>query len=255
VVPPALAGRSGAGACRQCVQLAVRKQQGALVMGAAKIAGKLMAPIARSHAPALTSGFVRQAFDRAVDGFGPLPGAAEAADKRLAEHDGDVTATIRSLIDSHVRLASVEGFLTNIGGLVTMALTLPLNVSGLALLQCHLVAGIAHLRGYDLDDPRVRNAVLACMLGEDTVRSLVKKKKLPSSPMAIATAPARDPELDSRLAAEVTGELLTRVAGKRTIAIVGRRTPVIGGGIGAVTDGYATYQVGRYAAKELRARH
>jgi hypothetical protein len=223
-------------------------------MGAAKIAGKLVAPLARSHAPALTAGFVRQALDRAIDGFGPLPGAAAAADKRLADHNGDEKAAVRGLIDSHVRLASVEGFLTHIGGLVTMTLTLPLNISGLAILQCHLVAGIAHLRGYDLDDPRVRNAVLACMLGEDTVTSLVKKRKLPSSPMAIATAPARDPELDSRLAAEVTGELLTRVAGKRTIAIVGRRTPVIGGGIGAVTDGYATYQVGRYAARELRSR-
>jgi hypothetical protein len=228
-----------------------------LVIGAAtaKIAGKLVAPIARSHAPAMTSGVVRRAFDRAVDGFGPLPGAAEAADKRLAEHDGDITATIRSLIDSHVRLAGVEGFLTNIGGLVTLTITLPLNVAGLALLQCHLVAGIAHLRGYDLDDPRVRNAVYACMLGEDTVKTLIRKKKLPSSPMAIATAPARDPELDLRLAAEVTGELLTRVAGKRTIAIVGRRTPVIGGGVGAVADGYSTFHVGRYAAQELRDRH
>jgi hypothetical protein len=223
-------------------------------MGAAKFAGKLIAPLARSSAPGLTAGFVRQALDYAIDGFGPLPGAAAAADKRLAEHDGDEKAAVRSLIDSHVRLASVEGFLTNIGGLLTMTLTLPVNVSGLALLQCHLVAGIAHLRGYDLDDPRVRNAVLACMLGEDAVKSLVKKRKLPSSPMAIATAPARDPDLDSRLAAEVTGELLTRVAGKRTIAVVGRRTPVIGGGIGAVTDGYATFQVGRYAARELRSR-
>jgi hypothetical protein len=223
-------------------------------MGAAKMVGKLAAPLVRSHAPQVTASFVRQAFDRAVDGFGPLVGAAEAADKRLAEHDGDVDKAIRSLIDTHVRFAGAEGFLTNIGGLVTMAVTLPLNVSGLALLQCHLVAGIAHLRGYDLTDPRVRNAVIACMLGEDTVKKLVKKKKLPSTPMAIATAPADDPELDTRLAAEVTGELMARVAGKRTIAVIGRRVPVIGGGVGAVTDGYATYQIGRYAAKELRSR-
>ncbi len=223
-------------------------------MGAAKIVGKIAAPLARSHASGMAAGFVRQAFDRAVDGFGPLLGAAEAADKRLAEHEGDVDKAIRSLIDSHVRFAGVEGFLTNIGGLVTMTVTLPVNISGLALLQCHLVAGIAHVRGYDLADPRVRNAVIACMLGEDTVKSLVKKKKLPSSPMAIATAPAVDLDLDQRLAAEVTAELMGRVAGKRTIAVVGRRVPVIGGGVGAVTDGYATYRIGRYAAKELRSR-
>jgi hypothetical protein len=224
-------------------------------MGTAKMAGKLVAPIARNHAPALTAGIVRQALDRAIDGIGPLPGAAAAADKRLAEHGGDEKAAIRGLIDTHVRLASIEGFVTNIGGVVVMTLTIPVNVSGLALLQCHMVAAIAHLRGYDLDDPRVRNAVLACMLGQDTVEWLIKKHKLPSSPMAIATAPARDPDLDARLTAEVTGELLTRVAGKRAIAVVGRRTPVIGGGVGAVADGFSTYQVGRYAARELRSRN
>jgi hypothetical protein len=223
-------------------------------MGVAKIAGKLVAPFARNHAPALTASFVRQAFDRAVDGFGPLPGAAEAADKRLAENDGNVDKAVKSLIEGHAKLAGMEGFATNMGGLVTMAMMLPVNISGLALLQCHLVAGIAHLRGYDIADARVRNAVLACMLGEDTVKSLVRARKLPSSPMAIATAPALDPELDQRLASEVTAELITRVAGKRTVSMVGRRTPIIGGGIGAATDAYATYQVGKYAAQELRSR-
>jgi len=223
-------------------------------MAGGKVVGRLAGPVVARSAPKLTAGFVRQTFERAVDGIGPLKGAAESAEDRLRKSDGDTDAAVKSLVDAHVRLASLQGFVTNLGGLVTMAVTIPANISGLALLQCHLVAGIAHLRGYDLADPRVRNAVLACMLGEDAVKSLVKKKKLPSSPMAIATAPQHDPELDLKIAGAVTTELITRVAGKRTIAVVGRRVPVIGGGVGAVTDGYGTYQVGRYAAKELRQR-
>lgn len=223
-------------------------------MAGGKVVGGLAGPIVARSAPKLTANFVRQTFDRAVDGIGPLKGAAQSADDRLRRHDGDTDAAVKALVESHVRLAGLQGFVTNLGGLATMALTIPANISGLALLQCHLVAGIAHLRGYDLADPRVRNAVLACMLGEDAVKSLVKKKKLPSTPMAIATAPLHDPNLDRKIAAEVTTELITRVAGKRTIAVVGRRVPVIGGGVGAVTDGYGTYQVGRYAAKELKRR-
>ncbi|MBA3309783.1 MAG: EcsC family protein [Nocardioidaceae bacterium] len=223
-------------------------------MGAGNLVGKLARPVARRKAPGAAANFVRQAFDRAVDGAGPLRGAAPSADRRLAEHDGNVDKAIGALVDSHVRMAGAQGFVTNLGGLITMAVTIPANISGLALLQCHLVAGIAHLRGYDLDDPRVRNAVLACMLGEDSVKSLIKKKKLPSRPMAIATAPSHDPGLDSQIASEVTAELITRVAGKRTIAMIGRRMPVVGGGVGAVSDGYSTYQIGKYAAKELRSR-
>jgi hypothetical protein len=223
-------------------------------MAKAKLAGRIVGPIAVRSAPSLASGFVRQAFDRAVDGTGPLRGAADAAERRLRDHDGKVNAAIGSLVDAHVKLAGVQGFVTNLGGVITMTLTVPANVSGLALLQCHMIGGIAHLRGYDLADPRVRNAVMACMLGPDTVKRLVKKRTLPSSPMAIATAPAHDPTLDDRIAAEVAGELLARVVGKRSAAAVSRRMPILGGGIGAITDGYLTFQVGQYAAKELRSR-
>ncbi len=224
-------------------------------MSKSSIVGKIVTPLALERAPKLASGFIRQAFDRAVDGVGPLKGAAASADARLAENGGDVDKAIGDLVDAHVRMAGLQGFVTNIGGLVTMTLTIPANISGLALLQCHLVGGIAHLRGYALSDPRVRNGVLACMLGEDTVKGLVKKKKLPSGPMAIATAPTYDETLGERIAIEVAGELIARVAGKRTVVAVGRKVPVVGGGIGAVSDGYGTYRIGRYAAKELRARH
>ena len=224
-------------------------------MGAkTRVAARLVAPIALKATPGLASGFVRQAFDRAVDGTGPLRGAADAAERRLRDHDGNVAAAIGALVDGHVKLAGAQGFVTNLGGFVAMTVTVPANVSGLALLQCHMVGGIAHLRGYDLADPRVRNAVMACMLGRDTVKRLVKKGTLPSSPMAIATAPAYDPSLDDRIAAEVASELLTRVAGKRGAAALVKKMPLVGGGIGAVTDGYLTFQVGQYAAKELRSR-
>ena len=102
-----------------------------------------------------------------------------------------------------------------------MAYMVPANITGLALIQCRMVAGIAHLRGYDLTDPRVRNAVLASMLGEDAVRTLVEAQKLPAPPMALATAPAHDPGLDRVISAEVAADLVTKVAGKR-VAGIGR---------------------------------
>lgn len=223
-------------------------------MGVGKSVGKMAAPIVRRSAPSMTAGWVRQAFDAAVDGVGPLRGAREAAERQRDRQDGDEHAAIESLIDSHVRMAGVQGFITNLGGVVTAAIAIPTNVSGLAMLQCHLIGGIAHLRNYDLDDPRVRNAVIACILGEDSVKKLVKQKKLPGTPMAIATAPYHDPSLDYRIAADVTAELITQVAGKRTVVALGRRTPVVGGAFAMVIDGFATHRAGQYASVELKAR-
>ncbi len=223
-------------------------------MGISGSIGKQVAPRVHKLAPELTTNFVHEALRRAIEGVGPLPPAAKAADAQLREQKGDVEKAVGEVIDNHVRYAGGQGFLTNIGGLVTATLTIPANITGLALIQCRMVAGIAHLRGYDLDDPRVRNAILACILGEDTVKALVKKKKLPAPPMALATAPTYDPDLDKVMAAEVASELITKVAGKRFATMVGRRVPVVGGLIGAGADGWATWQVGSYAERELRPR-
>src|SRR5690349_5535861 len=124
-------------------------------------------------APGLTAAFVREALHRAIHGVGPLPPAAAAADKQLREQKGDVDRAIHEVIENHLRYAGAQGFLTNLGGLTTITYLAPANITGLALVQCRMIAGIAHLRGYDLADPRVRNAVLTCMLGEEVVGDLV----------------------------------------------------------------------------------
>ncbi|MGH3424832.1 MAG: hypothetical protein ACRDO8_08895, partial [Nocardioidaceae bacterium] len=184
-------------------------------MGIGRTAVKRMLPAGRRVAPRLTSGYVRMVLERAIDGVGPIRPAAQSADDRLALAGGDVEAAVEALTNQHIKLAAAQGFVTNLGGIVSMAFTVPANVTGVAVIQCHLAAGIVHLRGYDLDDPRVRNAILACLLGEDVVKELVKNKRLPAPPMVLATSPVHDPTLDDRIASAVTSELFGKVAGRR----------------------------------------
>lgn len=205
-------------------------------------------------APGVTSNFIHVALDRAIKGVGPFPPAAHAAEVQLKEQKGHVDRGIREVIENNVMYASAAGFATNIGGLVTSVVTVPSNVAGLALIQSRMVAGIAHLRGYDLDDPRVHNAILVTMLGEDKVNSLVKKGRIAAPPMALATAPMYDANLDELAAAELASEMMSRVVGKRMAATVGRKIPLVGGAVGASADGVNTWKVGRYARRELRAR-
>ncbi|MEO7350577.1 MAG: EcsC family protein [Marmoricola sp.] len=224
-------------------------------MNLSKRVGRTLAPKVTQIAPGVTAGFVHQALDRAIRGIGPLDAAAVAGDKQLDQNNGDVGEAIKDLIENHVRMAGAQGLLTNIGGLVTMAVMVPTNITGLALVQCRMVAAIAHLRGYDLDDKRTRNAILASLLGEERILALIKKKKLPGTPMALATAPVHDPHLDNIMANEVASELITKVAGKRLATTVGRRVPVVGGLVGAGTDGYSTWRVGRYVDREFLPRN
>lgn len=210
-----------------------------------------VAPQFAHAAPGVTSRAVLEALDRAIDGVGPLKPAAVAAEKQLEEQGGDVVKAIREVIENNVALSGGQGFVTNLGGLATAAVAMPANVVGLAVIQCRMIAGIAHLRGHDLTDPRVRNGVLAALLGNEGVDELVKRKKLPGSPLALATAQVHDPELRAFLATEVGAFMVAKVAGKRLVNVAGRRIPVVGGVVGASADGYSTWRAGRYADKEF----
>jgi hypothetical protein len=202
-------------------------------------------------APSVASQYVRAVLNKAIDGVGPLRSAAESADSKLVDAGGDVEQAVSRLVRLHVALAGAQGFVTNLGGIAALAVAMPANVVGVTLVQCHLIAGIAHLRGYDLNDPRVRNAILVCMLGEDAAHGLVKASTIPATPMGLATAAAHDPTLDEHISREVTTDLIARTAGRRAVTLVGRRVPLLGGVVGGGSDAFVTWQLGQYAKREL----
>src|ERR1700750_1427629 len=97
--------------------------------------GRQLAPRLSELGPGLSAAFVREALHRAITGVGPLPAAAQTAEKHRRSHRGDVDRAIHDLIETHIRYAGGQGFLTNIGGLATLAFATPTNVTGLALVQ------------------------------------------------------------------------------------------------------------------------
>lgn len=222
-------------------------------MGIGSTIGKSLMTQAPAMAPGAAVSMLRTILQLAIDGVGPLPGARQAAQRTLVNR-GEVEAAIDALATEHVALAGAQGFVSNLGGLATLAVSIPANITGVAVVQVRMVAAIAHLRGYDLDDQRVRTAVLACLLSSKEVDDLVAKKTLPTSPMGIATAPVADPALEKTVAVQVVNLLMGQVAGKKLPTLVAKRIPLLGGGIGAGTDGYTTWQVGRYARRQFPTR-
>ena len=222
--------------------------------GVARFVASSLAPVAERLAPQAAAGVLRQILELAIDGYQRFPGAERVAENKLARTGGDPQLAIEAVIDQHIRLAGVQGFATGLGGLITLPVALPANLTGIAIVQARMVAAIAHLRGYDLDDPRVRTAVITCLLGEEGIADRLKKSSLVSSPMAIATAPVFDPELDRQVSGEVVGELIARISGKKMALTVTRRIPLLGGAVAAGVDGWSTYRVGLYADKSLIRR-
>ncbi len=218
----------------------------------ARDVGKVIATIP-SRAGSTAGGALLRLVDLAIDGVYTLPGAKSSAAKTF-QRKGDHEAAIESLVVAHVAMASAQGFATNVGGVITTILTTPANITGVVVIQMRLVACIAHLRGYDIDDRRVRTAMLMCLLGTEELERQIKVGVLPTTPLAVATAPVMDPDLELKVAERIVADVLANVGGKRLTSLVGRKIPLVGGGIGALYDGYGTHLIGQCAKVHMVSR-
>lgn len=212
-----------------------------------------LVPVARQVGPQ-AGGALRRVLEVAINGAGRVPSARAAAGRQLEKRGGSVAEAIEGIIESHVALASAQGFVTNLGGLATLPIAIPANLAGVAVVQVRMVAAIAHLRGYDINDDRVRTALVMCLLGGEQIARQMTRGRLPTSPMAVATAPMFDPALDGQVSEQVVADLLGRVSGKNLALMVTKRIPLLGGGVSAALDGVATHQIGKYAKSELAPR-
>ncbi|WIY82705.1 EcsC family protein [Propionimicrobium sp. PCR01-08-3] len=215
--------------------------------------GKSIIGAAPIDAPDVTARLLRTLVGFAIDGTDWFPGARAAAGKQL-QNKGSVEAAISSVTTGHVTLSGAQGFVTNLGGIATLIIGAPANLAGVALVQTRMVAAIAHLRGYDLDDSRVRHAVVTTLLGQRIVDELVAHGDLPGSPLVLATAPGIDYRLEQLISQRVMTALLTSTGGKQAIGLVAKRIPVIGGGVGAATDSWNTAAIARYTRAQFVSR-
>lgn len=199
--------------------------------------------------PGAAGNLLRKVLTLAINGYSALPPAKESAANQLRKHQ-DREAAIEALIQLHVTMAGAQGFVTNIGGVVTTLVAMPANIAGVAVVQARLVATIAHLRGYDIDDPRVRTAIAMCLVGDSLDKSL-GDAGLPTSPMVVATAPMFDAALDQKISDRVAADVVARVTGKRVVVAMTKRVPVLGGGVGAAFDGWDTLTVGWFARAQF----
>jgi len=212
-------------------------------------AGKILA----MRGPEMGGSLLRQLLDTAITGVGRVPGAKATAAQALVRA-GSVEPALDALVATHVRMATAQGVITNLGGLWTAPLLLPANIAGLAIVQIRLVATIAHLRGYDIDDRRVRTAMALCLLGETGVRSLLDRNEIPTTPLVIATAPVFDESLDRLIAEKVFGDVSGRLGGRQAVVLLARRVPVLGGAVSGGMDGWFTSSVGAYARAQFPTR-
>ena len=198
--------------------------------------------------PALGERLVAQVVEFGIQGLGPLSTAVQTAEEHLVTAGGDREAAVQRLIATHVRLAAATGFVTGLGGIATLPVTVPAAMAGLYIIATRMTAGIAHLRGYDIETDEVRSGILVALLGSAGA-AVLRRTGIQIGQQSTAAALQRLPgrvltELNKRV-----GYRLVSKAGEKGIVNLTKLVPLVGGPIGAAVDGVSCKTIAGYAMR------
>ncbi len=198
------------------------------------------------------TGFVQRLLDVGVDGKGTFDSARQVADTALSRHHNPDKA-IDDIVNEHTKLAAAGGFVTGLGGFITLPVALPANVIGFYILATRMVAAVAKVRGYDVESPNVRSAILLGLVGADAGDVLRKAGVATSGGRLTAFATQRLPGPVLMAVNKGVGFRMMTQVGRKSFTKLGRGIPFAGGVLGAGLDAFMIRRIADHVRKEFPA--
>ena len=203
------------------------------------------------HDPGAIDRLVTMLVDVGIEGRGPLMSAERLAEQALTKAGGDREKAIGALARTATAKGGVGGFVTGLGGFVTMPVALPVNVAEFYLLAVRMVGGIATLRGYDVSEPRVRTAVLLTLVGSDADEVLAKAGMTTGTARVATTALKGLPPAALMVVNKAVGFRIARGVSEKVFAKLGRGIPLAGGMVGGGLDVWMMKKIADHAMEEF----
>lgn len=175
------------------------------------------------------------AYSKAVSGFTGVDSAYDLGNSYLAQQ-GSLEDQVDSLIKWQVAKAATSGFVTGLGGVMIMPLTVPANIASVIYVQIRMIAAIAYMGGHDIREDRVKSLIYICMVGNGA-KELLKDMSVKAG---------------ERLATKIAEKVSTSIAsktGEKSVTSLGKGVPVLGGVVGGSYDAITTRVVGKVAKK------
>lgn len=194
---------------------------------------------------------VRMVMEVGIDGRGPIKSARAVADRALTAEHGDAEKAIRAVTGAGVRGGTIGGFVTGLGGFVTMPVALPANLLEFYVQATRMVAAVATLRGYDVTRPEIRTAVMLTLVGSDADEVLRKAGMTTGTGRVAALALRKLPASALMLVNKAIGFRLLRGIAERFLTRLGRGLPAVGGVIGGGIDAWMMSRIAANARKQF----
>lgn len=175
------------------------------------------------------------AYSKAIGGLAGVDSAYELGNSYL-QQQGTLQQQVDALIKWQVAKAATSGFVTGLGGLAVMPLTVPANIASVIYIQIRMITAIAYMGGHDIEDDRVKSLVYISMAGNGA-KELLKD-------FSVKTGEKFLSKVIERVSVNLAGKV-----GEKGVSSLSKAIPVIGGVVGGTFDGVTTKIVGKVAKK------
>jgi hypothetical protein len=204
----------------------------------------------KSQAVTVMMSALNWAYDQAASDIPGLGSAEGLANSYLKSAGGSVDKAIDDLINWQTGYAGAAGFATNLVGIMTMPIAIPANLASVLLIQFRMIAAIAHLRGYQISDERVRTLAFLSLTGSSAATVLqefsVKLGTKLTASMISKVSAATLTKIN-----QAVGFRLVTKAGQTGLVNLSKFVPLIGGIIGGGFDAVVTRGIGAVAKENF----
>jgi hypothetical protein len=187
--------------------------------------------------------------DKGINGVPLLYSAKRLAQEYQTDssYPGD-RERIDSLIKWETTKNFTSGFITGLGGVITLPVAIPAAFGASWLIQARMAAAVALIGGHDIASDRVKTFLLACLAGDackDILKDVGIRVGNGMARVAIQKIPGQVLiEINKR----VGFRLLTKAGEKGAVNLM-RMVPVVGGLVCGTFDGVACRVVGKQAKR------
>lgn len=183
-------------------------------------------------------------YDKAIEGIPGFDSAQELAENY--KKSDDLVACANSLIRWQNAKTGTTGFISGLGGVITMPVSIPASIASVLYVQIRMVAAIAYMGGYDVRDDRVRSLVYVCLTGS-AANDIIKEAGINiGTRLSIGMIKKIPGSVLTKINQKVGFRLFTKFGSKGAVNL-GKMVPLIGGVVGGAFDSISTNVVGNVA--------
>lgn len=187
-------------------------------------------------------------YEKSVNGVPKVsPSVEELANDYLKKHKTKEEAC-KAMIKSQIAKCTTSGFLTGFGGIITLPVTLPANLTSVLYVQMRMIACIAYMSGYDLNSDHTQTFVYACLAGV-SVNEIIKQATIKFGVKFAESMIRKIPgKVLTKINQKVGFRFITKF-GQKGIINLGKLVPGVGAVIGGSIDFAETKVISKRAYK------